>query len=74
MPTITFEDIYFADHYNYVYYSYFLYLFAQHDKLGKLSAYAGVCETAMVHHMSDLESEPEEGFFSYFSLEGRQFK
>ena len=73
-PTIRFGDIYFADHYNYIYYSYFLYLSAQRDKLGKLSGYASVCETATIHHMSDLESDPEEVFFSYFALEERRFK
>ena len=62
-PTIRFGGIYFADHYNYIYYSYFLYLSAQRDKLGKLSGYASVCETATIHHMSDLESDPEEVFF-----------
>ena len=47
----------------YIYYSYVLQLFAQHDKLEKLLEYAGVCETVMIHHMSDLEPDPEEGFF-----------
>ena len=45
MPTIRSEDIYFADHYNDVYNTYFLKLLAQRDSLEKLSEYTGVYET-----------------------------
>ena len=35
---------------------------------------AGVCETATIHYMSDLKSDPKQEFFLYFALEGRRFK
>ena len=37
---------------------------------GKLSAYAGVCEMATIHHISDLESDPESRVFFILCLRG----
>ena len=52
----------------------FFQLFAQRDKLEKHLEDAAIRETAMIHHMSDVESDPEEGVSSDLALEGRQLK
>ena len=37
--------------------------FFARNKVEKLSAYAGLCETVTIHHMSDFDSNKEEGLF-----------
>ena len=65
MPTIRSEDIYFADHYNDVYNTYFLKLLAWQS--GETFGIYWCIWNGKIHHMSDLELDPEEGFFSYFA-------
>ena len=39
------------------------YLLTQRDKLKRLPEDAAILETAMIHHMSDAESDTEKGLF-----------
>ena len=61
MPFIRFEDIYFTDHYNIII-IYIILIFAQRDKLERLSEYAVVYKTTTINRMPDLELYLEEGF------------
>ena len=40
------------------------YLLTQRDKLKRLPEDAAILETAMIHHMSDAESDTEKGLFN----------
>ena len=61
MPTIRFEDIYFADHYNYIYCSYFLIFCSSLHNVTNWENFRHmmVYVNGTIQHMSDLESDPE---------------
>ena len=71
VPTARFEDIYFADHHNYIYYSYFLQLFAQPDRLGKLSPHMLVYVKRQQYIACQIWNQTKKrGFFLVLGLGG----